>query len=631
MVLAFFATVEILARQEAPRARAPGSDPARLARIRTGSMPAITQPVMFDTPQADAILSALEVYPPDNMPIEGWPVSYQRDSRSPWVTLDDVQCDRLNQGGDRHGIVVDPVNRMLFEFYQARKTAGGWQAAQASIFDLKSNQLRPDGWTSADAAGLPIFPAVVRYDELKRGLVEHAMRVTVRKTRRAYVAPATHYASRLEDENLPRMGERIRLRADFDVSGFSAEVQAILNGLKMYGMFVADNGIDWAISVAPDPRIGNLHEELRRVEGSDFEVVQAPSAGSVTENYLSRLQKTVTQTRSNLATLTESADRAAHDFLSGGNLWVAGRQADFISEACGRAGGLMAITPLGRQVPTNHDVVLYAVPGSLDDGDLSLLKQWQERGTTVITFCSSAGLFDEHFPVDTVANVIELWTWTGEFVAACTRLGRMPVLYQSYGLPGGPERGKKYHGKRFHDDLTIKPITAGVLGRQLLDQIERMLAKIDKTPKPNLLQAAQWWRQARSATTLVTGHMFPRHGQDPRALQPCDFIAVPAWEDKDLLDTTHPPSFVLYLGYQFAPQKLVEQAKAMGVKLVYCDVQPTQPPEPASNILFIDPAWLLADGCVTVPGYDIPILPASGAVQAAVYWTIASERAKLTP
>jgi hypothetical protein len=325
-------------------------------------MPEIAKPVMFNTPEADRILEALQAFPPDNpwnadvsnwrlhpnskniiasigpdkpfryntdmgfvlvppnqprvevkiaayagesdpgpfpvpdnMPIEGWPADYLRDPRVGWgvspsnpgektkagaapqpTTLDDVQRDRFKQGGDRHGIVVDPVNRVLYEFYQARKTDGGWQAAQASTFDLKSNRLRPDGWTSSDAAGLPIFPAVVRYDELRRGMVEHAMRVTVRRTRRAYVAPATHFASRLTDPNLPRMGERIRLKRDFDISGFSPEVQAILKGLKKYGMFVADNGIDWAISVAPDERIPVLHEELRRIKGSAFEAVQAP-------------------------------------------------------------------------------------------------------------------------------------------------------------------------------------------------------------------------------------------------------------------------------------------------------------------------------------------------------------------
>jgi hypothetical protein len=307
------------------------------------AMPSIQKPVLFNTPEADRILEALQVFPadnpwnedvsrwplhpnskniiasigvdkpfrynpdmsfvlvpadqkkidvkivtypgesdkgpfpvPDSMPIEGWPAHYSRSVKLKKVTLEDVQRDRLKEGGDRHALVVDPVNRMLYEFYQARKTDDGWVAAQASIFDLKSNKLRPEGWTSADAAGLPIFPAVVRYDELQRGMVEHALRVTVRKTRRAYVHPATHYASRLTDPDLPRMGERLRLRQDFNVSGFSPPVQAILKGLKKHGMFVADNGIDWAISVAPDERIPDLHAELRKIKGSAFEVVESP-------------------------------------------------------------------------------------------------------------------------------------------------------------------------------------------------------------------------------------------------------------------------------------------------------------------------------------------------------------------
>jgi len=216
-------------------------------------------------------------YPlPAGVPIEGWPVGYTRDGAHPDLTLDDVQRDTLKEGGDRHALVVDPVHRMLYEFYQLQKTAAGWRATQASIFDLKSNALRPYGWTSTDAAGLPIFPAVVRYDELKRGLVEHALRFTVRRSRRAYVAPATHFASRLTDADLPRMGERFRLRKDFDLTGFSPEVRTILKGLQRYGMIVADNGLEWDISVAPDARIPVLHEELRRVKGSDFEVVVPP-------------------------------------------------------------------------------------------------------------------------------------------------------------------------------------------------------------------------------------------------------------------------------------------------------------------------------------------------------------------
>jgi hypothetical protein len=319
-----------------PPVAAVRGDPARLTRLRAAKMPPIDRPILFDTPEADAICSALEVFPPDNpwnlvvedwplhpnskniiesigaakplrynpdmgfvlvppnqpkievklgpysqesdrgpypapniTPIEGWPVGYKG------LTLE--QAQRKNEGeADRHAIVVDPTNRMLYEFYQMRKTDAGWQASGAAIFDLKSNKMRPDGWTSSDAAGLPIYPAVVRHDELKRGAIEHALRVTVTKTRRAYVYPATHYASRLTDENLPRMGERIRLKKDVDIAGFSPEVQTILKALKKYGMFVADNGIDWAVSVAPDPRIPVLHEELRKLTGADFEVVEPP-------------------------------------------------------------------------------------------------------------------------------------------------------------------------------------------------------------------------------------------------------------------------------------------------------------------------------------------------------------------
>ena len=204
-------------------------------------------------------------YPvPDETPTEGWPVFYQGN----------LEASQRATEGDRHAIIVDPWNGLLYEFFVMRRGEKGWQADQASMFNLKTNDLRPQGWTSADAAGLPIFPAVVRYDECERGMVEHALRVTVRRTRASWVYPATHKASRLTDENLPRMGERLRLRADFDITGFSPHAQAILKGLKVHGMFVADNGGNWRISVAPDERIKGL-EDLRRVKGSDFEVIDA--------------------------------------------------------------------------------------------------------------------------------------------------------------------------------------------------------------------------------------------------------------------------------------------------------------------------------------------------------------------
>jgi hypothetical protein len=213
---------------------------------------------------------------PDVTPIENWPLRHNEDASAlprEDGTLEDIQ---RHGEGDRHAIVVDPSRGRLYEFWQMRRTASGWEASQASTFDLTSNAMRPERWTSADAAGLPIFPSVVRFDECERGLVAHAMRFTVRRTRRAYVYPARHFASTLTDPDLPRMGERFRLRRDFDVSGFPPHVQAILKGLKTYGMFVADNGGDWRISIAPDRRLKGL-ETLSRVKGSDFEVVDTSS------------------------------------------------------------------------------------------------------------------------------------------------------------------------------------------------------------------------------------------------------------------------------------------------------------------------------------------------------------------
>jgi hypothetical protein len=209
---------------------------------------------------------------PEEAPIENWPLARNEDTSAlprPGMTLADFQ--RTGKG-DRHLLVVDPVGGWLHEFWQARRTERGWRSSQASTFDLTSLGLRPDGWTSADAAGLPIFPAVVRYDDVKRGLVRHAMRVTVPRSRRSYIPPATHQAGHADDPRLPRMGERIRLRRGFDVSSFPPHARAVLEGLKRYGMFVADNGAAWRLSISPDERIQGL-DALLRVHGRDFEVV----------------------------------------------------------------------------------------------------------------------------------------------------------------------------------------------------------------------------------------------------------------------------------------------------------------------------------------------------------------------
>jgi len=292
-------------------------------------LPEIKHPVMFDTPEADAILSAMQVFPktsawnedisrrpvhpdsdkiiasigkdrkigfnrdmsfiivpgdqkrvevkmtqypkesdagpfpvPDNAPIEDWPLNK--------TELEAIQKDGK---GDRHVIVVDPVNGTLYEFWRGFRKPSGWEAACEATFDLKSNALRPSGWTSSDAAGLPIFPALPRFDECERGKVEHALRFTVRRSRKEFLYPATHHAGRGQDPAVPAMGQRLRLKESVDVSGYPKHAQAIAVALKKYGMFVADNGMDWLISTPPDKRLEGL-DALRQLHGSDFEVVE---------------------------------------------------------------------------------------------------------------------------------------------------------------------------------------------------------------------------------------------------------------------------------------------------------------------------------------------------------------------
>jgi hypothetical protein len=180
--------------------------------------------------------------------------------------------------GDRHAILVDRTHCRLYELYALYPTSGGWKAGSGAIWNMRSNHLRPKTWTSADAAGLPIFPGLARWAEARHGSINHALRFTVPETRRAFIYPARHYASNSSDRNLPAMGQRFRLKASFDTSGFPKQSRIVLRALKRYGMIVADNGSSWFISGAPSPGWNNddLHQ-LGRVTGRDFEAVDTSS------------------------------------------------------------------------------------------------------------------------------------------------------------------------------------------------------------------------------------------------------------------------------------------------------------------------------------------------------------------
>ena len=177
--------------------------------------------------------------------------------------------------GDKHVLVLQEGSCKLYEMYKARRKGEGWAAAAGAVFDLGSDALRPEGWTSADAAGLPILPLLARYPDVATGQIDHALRVTVPRTQRGYIHPATHFASSSSDPTLPPMGLRLRLEAGYSLAGFHGEALVVLQALKRYGVIVADNGSPWFITGAPSPGWDDADlEQLKLVPGSAFEAVE---------------------------------------------------------------------------------------------------------------------------------------------------------------------------------------------------------------------------------------------------------------------------------------------------------------------------------------------------------------------
>ncbi len=214
------------------------------------------------------------LYPiPQNLPVETWPVGTGTLTVSQW------QQDVNNDGGDRHAIIVKPGANFIWETWETLLASGSWQASNGAKFDLSSNTLRQAGLTSADAAGLPMFPALVRYDECERGMVEHAVRLVVKATRLGPIYPATHQASvnKTSNPNVPAMGQRLRLKASFNIpASWAVEEKAVCLGLKKYGGLVADNGGFLSFSVCPDDRFpANAFAHISSIAISSFEVVQS--------------------------------------------------------------------------------------------------------------------------------------------------------------------------------------------------------------------------------------------------------------------------------------------------------------------------------------------------------------------
>jgi len=237
-----------------------------------------TRPILFfnypDESDLNGGASPYGLYPiPNDLPIESWPLETGA------LTLTQWQEDVDNDGGDRHSITVKPGAGYSYETWETQLVKGAWQASNGAIFNLNSNKLRPEGWTSGDAAGLPMFPALVRYDECERGMVEHALRLVVYRTRVGPIYPAVHQASvgDTTNPNIPAMGQRIRLKASFVIPAtWTKEEKAVCLALKKYGGLVADNGNFFSFSVCPDNRFpADAFDDISSIPISAFEVVQS--------------------------------------------------------------------------------------------------------------------------------------------------------------------------------------------------------------------------------------------------------------------------------------------------------------------------------------------------------------------
>jgi len=357
--------------------------------------------------------------------------------------------------------------------------------------------------------------------------------------------------------------------------------------------------------------------------------------------YLNRLSDAVERARTQMPLLTTSAELAASRVTRGARLFVAGTQREFMSEMIDRAGGLALVAPVPKIV-NRGDIILYAVPSRLTVADRHQISRWRGEGAYVIGFASAVLSSDPYFqpdviidsgdeeglplgdgkicPTDTVANLINAWTWTGEFVAACTRLDCLPILNQSLGEDGAISRAKSYRGRTFHDDMSVGRIPAGKLGSAYLDCVAASLAGMLRKAPPTLEFGGRWLREApvSSRGLYVASTIYPAHYDDPRAPK--------IFGRTGELQLRQPPQtpVSLVIGYEDPPQIAIDYATMRRGRLIYTSAR-RDGADNRQEVLYVDPHTPRGDACVSITGYDIAILPSTSVMQAAVYWSLIAE------
>ena len=382
----------------------------------------------------------------------------------------------------------------------------------------------------------------------------------------------------------------------------------------------------------------------------------ADSANRGAEACCHRLNAGLDHLQEQLPAITKSAEQAAAAYVGNGFAIAAFGEPGLVSEAVGRAGGMMAITVgnLKSTAKTKTVVLLFPHPET-QENDLSAATEIKKQGGMIVLFgkpsmsdaAKKAGIAlncfidtgfshslagtvpkeeDTVFPADSIMNMAALWCWTGEFVAACTRLGKMPPMYQSYSVPGAKERAKKFSGLKFHTE-TPTPIAAGTLGLQYLSELKRCLATLNEKELGHIRavaeQVATTVRSGHTVYVSVMGHALgghlPRLKKETGYLQPLNANSLLGKDD-----------FVFAIGYDDIFPKLVEETQKAEAGLAWSLTDYKTPgnggPDAIpSGQIFINQRWALGDAVVTVPGYEIKILPPSGVIAETILWMVLAE------
>lgn len=353
------------------------------------------------------------------------------------------------------------------------------------------------------------------------------------------------------------------------------------------------------------------------------------AAATPAGSYLARMVEALELYRRDLPATQPIADLAAQKLATGGKLWASGNPA-LVNEFCSRAGGIMMIRPLANNTSAPGDVVLHfsesgSSPDSTPAPNKALVISFADSSQSAdpVAFCTHA---KQAGISPTLAMAACGWVFTGELIGALTRLGKMPVIYESIGGYGGYGRIQEYENGdiSFHDKMIVHSVAPGVLGGRYIDAVSAILRRIEKEERKNIDRAGAWAHDANKRLMYSMGHVFPDEISKTdigklfhSGTWDAGFRNLPKADD-----TLSPGDLMIHIGYQHPPSELLRRARTAGARSVYVSVRPDRDFISGKDVIWIDPMWDWLDACVTLENYDIPILPASGVVNGSIAWEI---------